>query len=105
MTSAVLIVPDADRNAANALGESMGWGPNNYSVALSADGAEPATHWGCRADVSQTFLDLMANPPAEAAPVLAVLISDFSDGLHAYEHWVSVLEDNNLQVIAYEEGE
>lgn len=105
MTSAVLIVPNADRDAANAFGESMGWGPNNYSVALSADGVEPATHWGCRADVSQTFLDLMANPPAEAAPVLAVLISDFSDGLHAYEHWVSVLEDNNLQVIAYEEGE
>lgn len=102
MTSAVLIVPDADRDAANAFGESMGWGPNNYSVALSADGAEPATHWGCRADVGQAFLDLMANPPAEAAPILLTLIADFNDGLHPFEHWVSVLEDNNLQVIQAE---
>ena len=104
MTSAVLIVPDADRDAANAFGESMGWGPNNYSVALSADGAEPATHWGCRADVGQTFLDMLADPPPEAAPVLAVLISDFADGVDPHDHWMAVLEDNNLQILTVAEA-
>ncbi len=99
MTSAVLIVPATDRDAANALGEAMGWGPDNYSVALSGNGLEPPTHWGCRADVSQSFIDMLATPPEEAWPVLAVLISDFSEGLHPYEHWVSVLEAHGLQII------
>lgn len=102
MPSAVLIIPDAQRDAANAFGESMGWGPNNYSVALSADGAAPATHWGCRADVSQTFIDMMADPPAEAAPVLAVLISDIADGVQPYDHWTAVLADSGLVAVEAE---
>lgn len=102
MPSAVLIVPDAHRDAANAFGESMGWGPNNYSVALSADGAAPATHWGCRADVSQAFIDMMADPPAEAAPVLAALISDIADGVQPYDHWTAVLAANSLQIVEAE---
>lgn len=104
MTSAVLIVPDADRDAANAFGESMGWGPNNYSVALSADGAAPATHWGCRADVRQTFLDLLADPPPEAAPVLAVLISDIADGVDPHAHWMATLAANSLQIVQSEDA-
>ena len=94
MTSAVLIVPAADRDAANAFGETMGWGPNNYSVALTTDGTT-ISHYGCRADVSQGFIDLMANPPAEAAPILAVLISDIREA-DGYSHFHEVISANGL---------
>lgn len=99
MTSAVLIVPDADRDAANAFGESMGWGPNNYSVALSANGAEPATYWGCRAEVSQGFLDLLANPPEEAIPVIALVEMDFRETDDKAGHFQEVAAGLGLQVI------
>lgn len=100
MTSAVLIVPTADRDAANALGESMGWGPNNYSVPLT-DGTS-VTHYGCRADVTQTFIDMLANPPPEAAPVVAVLISDFREG-DGHTHFMDII--GGLSLIILEEPE
>lgn len=100
MTSAVLIVPAADRDMANAFGESMGWGPNNYSVALTSDGTT-ISHYGCRADVGQTFLDLMANPPPEAAPVIAVLISDFQEA-DGYSHFHQVIAGLNMSIFETE---
>lgn len=102
MTSAVLIVPAADRDAANAFGESMGWGPNNYSVPLTSDGTT-VSHYGCRADVTQGFLDLMANPPPEAAPVLSVLIADFREG-DGYSHFMEVIQTHNLTLHEGENG-
>jgi hypothetical protein len=99
MTSAVLIVPAADRDMANAFGESMGWGPNNYSVPLTTDGTT-ISHYGCRADVRQGFIDMLADPPPEAAPVIAVLISDFREG-DGYSHFHEVIAGLNLAI--YEE--
>ena len=96
MTSAVLILPAAYRAAGNAFGVAQGWGEGNFSVPLSADANEPASHYGCLAQVTQGFLDLMANPPPEAAPLLAVMVSDFSDTLDPFVHWVSVLEAKGL---------
>ena len=69
----VLLVPDSLREKANALGEAMGWGPNNYSIALSADGSEPATHWGLNlAEPTPEFLTMLQDAaqgemPAELA--------------------------------------
>lgn len=100
MTSAVLIVPAADRDMANAFGEGMGWGPNNYSVPLTTDGTT-ISHYGCRADVGQTFLDLMADPPPEAAPVTAVLISDFQEA-DGYSHFHQVIAGLNLSIFETE---
>lgn len=100
MTSAVLIVPAADRDMANAFGESMGWGPNNYSVPLTTDGTT-ISHYGCRADVGQTFLDLMADPPPEAAPVMAVLISDFQEA-DGYSHFHQVIAGLNMSIFETE---
>jgi hypothetical protein len=86
MHSAVLIIPAALREAADAIGAAMGWGPCSYTVPLSADG-ETVTHYAARADVGDGFLRLVAglDPLPEgmdaAAPVLAALIADFSPGL------------------------
>lgn len=56
-TSALLIIPAHLRAAANAVGDAMGWGPNNYDgMALSADGGATITHWACRTDVEPSFL-------------------------------------------------
>lgn len=100
MHSAVFIIPAAYRDAGNALGEAMGWGPGNYSVALSPTGQEPATHYGCRADVGPSFIALMGNPPPEAAPVLAVLHADLRDTDDAYGHWSGVLAGLGLMMMA-----
>jgi hypothetical protein len=109
MPSAVLIIPEAQRDKANALGEALGHGPNNYSVALSPTGSEPATHWGGRGEVTDDFIAMIAdaaqgNPPdgldfplADLAEVLGALIADFradADG-----HFADVLEAHGLQMV------
>lgn len=53
MTSAVLIVPAAVVAAAEAFGQSQGWGPDNFTVPLSADGGATVTHYACRADAAE----------------------------------------------------
>lgn len=96
MTSAVLILPTAYRAAGNAFGVSQGWGEGNFSVPMSASGLPPATHWGCRADVSGGFLEMMADPPAEAMPLLAVMVSSFDDNAAPLDHWMATLAANGL---------
>ena len=103
MTSAVLILPDAYRDAGNAFGVEKGWGDNNFSVALSADGSEPATHWGCRADVGPSFVEMVENPDPESGPLIEGLIHSFNDALAPYDHWVETLAANNLMVVSYAE--
>lgn len=58
MTSALLIIPVPLRAAANAVGDAMGWGPENYTVPLSSDG-ETVTHYACRTDVQPSFLAIL----------------------------------------------
>ena len=96
MTSAVLILPAAYRDAGNAFGVAQGWGEDNFSVPLSADGLEPATHYGCRADVTEGFLAMMADPLPEAVPLLAVMVSSFADNAQPYDHWIATLAENGL---------
>lgn len=96
MTSAVLILPAAYRDAGNAFGVAQGWGEDNFSVPLSATGLEPATHYGCRADVTEGFLAMMADPPPEAVPLLAVMIYSFEDNMQPYDHWIATLAEKNL---------
>ena len=66
--STVLIIPAELHAEANALGEAMGWGPNNYSVPLSATGAEPATHYGLHTWVEDSFLTLIEGVEQGAMP-------------------------------------
>lgn len=112
MPSAVLIIPEAQRDKANALGEALGHGPNNYSVALSPTGSEPASHYGGRGEVTDEFIAMIAGaaqghppagldyPAADLAEVLGALIADFradADG-----HFADVLEAHGLQMVTAE---
>ena len=110
MLSCVLLLPLAQVATGNAVGEAMGWGPASYSVPLSADGSEPATHYGLHAWVTedfQTLIETGAYPPqlADAGisqddydAMMAVLISSF--WADYVDHFASVCADNNLVVVS-----
>jgi hypothetical protein len=98
MTSAVLIVPAAYHDEANAFAVEQGWGENSLSVPLSPTGQEPATHWACRADVGPSFIDMVENPSPENQPLVEVLIYSFEDNVDPYDHWTRVFAENNLAV-------
>jgi hypothetical protein len=87
MTSAVLIIPAAMRDAANAVGMAMNWGPDNYTIPLSIDGVG-VTHYGCRTDVSQEFIAMLETPPPipGVEDVIAALIVDLSETLAPWDH-------------------
>lgn len=115
MTSAVLIIPTALRAAANAVGDAMGWGPENYTLALG--NGSGVTHYACRTDVEPTFLGTMiaagydmaragltpdqiaAIPPMiegtvipdGVATVLAALDIDLSETLWGADHMTAAL--------------
>lgn len=65
---AAFIVPDAHRDNARALNEQIGWGPGTYSCPLSADGSEPATHWGLSTVATQTARDIIGDAATGQAP-------------------------------------
>ena len=99
--SAVLILPAAYREAGNAMSASMGWQPvdatpGTYSVPLMT--GDVLTHWGCRADVTQRFMDMIANPTEETQPLIDVLIYDFRVTGDPYQHFMDILADNGLTV-------
>lgn len=106
--SAVLILPEAYRQAGNDLSAEMGWQPvgaepGTYSVPLCTDGV--LTHWGCRADVTQGFIDMVENPTPETQPLIDVLIYDWRVTGDPYQHFVDVITANNLTVQEAPEGE
>ena len=97
--SAVLILPAAYREAGNALSAEMGWQPvdavpGTYSVPLMT--SDVLTHWGCRGDVTQSFIDMVENPTPETQPLIDVLIYDFRTTGDPYQHFMDVIEANNL---------
>ena len=66
--SIVMIASVEVVSAANALCLDLGWGSDNFLTPLSADGAEPVTHFGLRAIESPDF----------AAALSAALEADLS---------------------------
>lgn len=106
MYSVVLITPAALHAKANALAEAMGYGPNNYSIQLSANGAGPASHWGLHVWAGQAFVDQLASgelpegvdyPQADFDTVMAGLISSVRGDYEG--HFAEVIAANNLQVV------
>jgi hypothetical protein len=105
--SIVMIAPAATKDGANAIAEALGHGPNNFSATLSADG-QSVTHYGCRTQAQQSFVDLLAGmgegefPPIEGAnprvieAILASLIIDIQDGADGAAHFNAMLEANRL---------
>jgi hypothetical protein len=109
MLSTVLILPEEYTNTGNAAAAAMGWGPENYSVPLSADGSEPATHYGLHAWVGEAFQQMVETnyyPPeleqagisqADYDAMTAVLISSFWDDY--VDHFATICAENDLQVM------
>ncbi len=105
--SIVMIAPAATKDGANAIAEALGHGPNNFSATLSADG-QTITHYGCRTQAQQSFVDLLAGmgqgefPPIEGTnprvieAILASLIIDIQDGADGAAHFNAMLEANGL---------
>lgn len=57
-----LMVPSALRELANRLTCALGHDSlpgNTFSVGLSADGFEPASHWACHSWVQQSFVETL----------------------------------------------
>lgn len=110
LLSCVLILPAGLRDAGNALGDAMGWGPDNYSVALSPSGDAPATHYGLHAWVAQAFLDTLDAgvlpdgldfPQADFDAVMAELVVSVRNVMDG--HFDGVCADQGLALVA--EGE
>lgn len=87
MTSVVMITPIDTLDQANQFTEQLNWGSGVFSVPLSKDGELPITHYGCRADTDTTF------EPLEG------IITDLSEILHGYDHWIDVLSKNGLNPV------
>lgn len=109
MLSCVLILPLSQVATGNAVGAAMGWGPNSYSIPLSADGADPATHMGLHTWATEEFQQMIATgyyPPdlADAGieqaafdDMMAALISSFWPDY--VDHFATVCAENGLQVM------
>ena len=105
--SIVMIAPAATKDGANAIAEALGHGANNFSATLSTDG-QSITHYGCRTQAQQSFVDLLAGmgqgefPPIEGVDpqvigaILGSLIIDIQDGADGATHFNAVLEANGL---------
>jgi hypothetical protein len=108
--SVVLIVPQQSQNDANLVAEVLGHGPDNFSVPLSSSGNEPATHYGCRTQAQQSFVDFLnalklgqiqeieGITNSQLTSVVDGLIYD-TNGTDGYEHFNRVITENNLQII------
>lgn len=98
--SACLILPVAYREAGNALAESMGWGPDNYSIALT-DNGETITHYAVSTCVDQQFVDWMTEPPTEAGDIgdlLEVLVVSIAPRTDDGQHGRDTFAANGLTV-------
>lgn len=104
MFSIVLIIPATLHDKANALGEALGHGPNNYSVPL-ANATEP-TNYGLHTWGTQDFVDMLAAgvmpdgldyPQADFDEVMAALIKSVRDDMTG--HFAEVCATNGLVVV------
>lgn len=118
MKSSVFIIPTNQLDAGNAFAEAQGWGEKSLSIPLSATGQEPATHWGARADIGESFFSLLADPPlpltlltdeydTDGNLVPMPLVSDqlvihVRDQGDAYGHWTYVLGAQGLKIVDIE---
>lgn len=120
--SLVVIVPAHLREIGNRLSCALGHDVlpgNTFSVPLSADGSEPATHYGCRTAAKQEFVDILTSAGAgdlpdiewadygltveDIAPVLAALIADVRPAGQASGHFDEVAAGHGLVRVVPEE--
>lgn len=114
--SVVLLIPAAVQAQADQVAAGLGHGPDNFSVPLSANGSEPATWYGCRAQTQQSFIDMLTAvgggelptiegmSPKEVAEVLMQLQADISTSEEGYTHFERVIGEKNLMRVEAEQG-
>ena len=104
MLSIVLIIPADLHDKANALGEALGHGPNNYSVALT-NSTEP-THYGLHTWGTQAFVDMLdagvmpdglVYPQADFDAVMAALVQSVRADMTG--HFAEVCTANGLVMV------
>jgi hypothetical protein len=106
--STVLIIPASMYEQGNIIGDHMGWGPNNFSVPLSSDGSEPATHYGLHTYSDDEFKGWiegtipLPEQMQDAQPIIDSMIHSFDITVTGAEHFSLVLNDNNLEYIESE---
>lgn len=109
MISTVLLLPKNLCDEANTMAETMNWGPNNFSVPLSSNGAEPITHWGLHAWTCPEFVVMVEakTMPIELQEagyttenfeeVMNNLIYSFKNDY--VDHFSTIINENNLKII------
>ncbi len=95
--SIVIIAPVGSMANANALCAELGWGNENFLVALSADGTAPASHYGLRASESPDFADALQAAIAQDPALSAELIVDMRPDTSRPDHFDSVAAQAGLQ--------
>ncbi|MCQ8184060.1 hypothetical protein [Parvularcula maris] len=98
--SIVLIVAAEDRPMAEEAGRSLGYTDHEYTVALSPDGAEPATHYALHSWARQDFADLLTGR-RDAGPDFTAVLAHLTVSVRASAagHFQEALEAKGLQRI------
>ena len=94
--SLVTICPDAAKAALLALGEAVGVS-GGMSVPLSADGNEPATHWGSHAWAGPEFVGFMTGQALPDPLPEGVTAEDIANVLSLCTIAVDTVVDEGLE--------
>lgn len=104
--SLVLVCPAEYVTTVAAVSEVLGHSPDEFSVPLSGDGTEPATHYGLHtwalpatAYAWTTAEEVPPLTPEQIAWLRSTLIMSARTDLTARAHFDAVLTANGLQVI------
>lgn len=100
--SVVLVVADGDRVEAEAFGAMLGHSGQEYRVPLSADGAEPASHFGLHTYASNAFIAVLNGSapgldPADHARLQSIVSSSIRT--ESAGHFSDAVLDMGLQRI------
>jgi len=98
--SIVMISPAEAVPDANALCVALGWGSDNFLIALSADGTGPATHFGLRASESQSFVAALSEAVEADVSLNDVLTVDTRTDTNRALHFETITAETGLQRVA-----
>lgn len=103
--SVVFVIPAADQAAGNQIAESLGYGPDTFSLPAGPEGTTEPTHYYNHAYSSQILVDMVAafgeGAPPEGLPQellgpLSRMVISIRDGGDPGQHVDDVLAANGL---------
>lgn len=95
----IIIVPDADKVAANAAALAFDSLGKEFDVPLSIDGFDPATHWGLNTVVTDDTLASIQDLQTTTFPLAKIYrgYSDYDTDPVLKYTWSEALNDAGLQ--------